>query len=254
MSSRTKRTSTPSTRSSLRGDAPASAGCTRTGRRFAKSPSARRRPRSPCSGRTSARGSSHFGPPTAPRSTASALSHAASVEGGSGLPVASIAAPPMSVLRERERHDRTAPPRARARAGPGRPPRARSRHPPGGRCSPSSHAAPFTDALEAAASRVITRPYSIPSASAVHDASSTLDDAPTVVHRASPRALSIVTRTVAAVPATPVEDADLVVLEADARRPPGKPPPAPCEAPRRAHSRGRSPRQPCAPPDHGRGS
>ena len=44
----------------------------RPGRRLAKRPSALRSARSPCSGRTVADGSSHFGPPTAPSRIASA--------------------------------------------------------------------------------------------------------------------------------------------------------------------------------------
>src|SRR5262245_8999702 len=47
---------------------------------------------SPASGRTAA--PSHFGPPTAPSSTASATRQAASVSAGSGSPASSIAAPP----------------------------------------------------------------------------------------------------------------------------------------------------------------
>src|ERR1022692_1226924 len=54
---------------------------------------------SPCSGRTLARGSSHFGPPTAPSSTASAARATSSVSGGSADPVASMAAPPMRASR-----------------------------------------------------------------------------------------------------------------------------------------------------------
>ena len=50
-----------------------SAGWTLTGRRFAKSPSPPRSANRACSGRTGAAGSDHFGPPTAPSRTASAL-------------------------------------------------------------------------------------------------------------------------------------------------------------------------------------
>ena len=66
-------------RSRLSGLASSSAGLGRTGRRLANSPSPLRRPSRPCSGR-GASGSvvSHFGPPTAASSTASAL--AAGVE------------------------------------------------------------------------------------------------------------------------------------------------------------------------------
>src|SRR5262245_28639380 len=62
------------------------------GRRFAYTSSSRRRPIRPASGR--AEPPSHFGPPTAPNSTASAARQASSVSDGSGSPTASIAAPP----------------------------------------------------------------------------------------------------------------------------------------------------------------
>ena len=48
------------------GEASSTAGCGTTGRRLANSPSALRSCSSPCSGRTLASGSDHFGPPTAP--------------------------------------------------------------------------------------------------------------------------------------------------------------------------------------------
>lgn len=47
------------------------------------------------SGRTLARGSSHFGPPTAPNSTASDAFAFAMVSGRSATPYRSIAAPPI---------------------------------------------------------------------------------------------------------------------------------------------------------------
>ncbi len=64
--------STPASSSGRSGEACTSLGLTDTGRRLAKRPSALRIAKRPCSGRTLARGSSHFGPPTAPSSTASA--------------------------------------------------------------------------------------------------------------------------------------------------------------------------------------
>ena len=62
-----------------------------------------RRRRAPCAGRSGPASGrtappSHFGPPTAPSSTRVAARQAASVSGGSGSPVASIAAPPNGVL------------------------------------------------------------------------------------------------------------------------------------------------------------
>ena len=66
------------------------------------------------------------------------------------------------------------------------------------------------------------RPYSMPSASACHEASRMLGDAPTVrPARARRRAQSISTRVIAAVPSRAVEDAHLVVGEPDALRPAG---------------------------------
>ena len=91
--------STPASSSGRSGDARSSSGLTATGRRFAYRPRPLRIASNPCSGRTLARGSSHFGPPTAPRSTASACCASSSVAGGSAEPVASMAAPPMSASR-----------------------------------------------------------------------------------------------------------------------------------------------------------
>ena len=51
-------------------------------------------PSKACSGLTLAFGSSHFGPPTAPRSTASAFLHFSNVSSGNGVPNLSIAHPP----------------------------------------------------------------------------------------------------------------------------------------------------------------
>ena len=53
-------------------------------------------PSRPFSGRFSEGRPSHFGPPTAPRITLSEARQASIVSCGSGVPVASIAAPPMS--------------------------------------------------------------------------------------------------------------------------------------------------------------
>src|SRR4051812_37836925 len=96
VSSRTTSRSVPSMRSRLSGLASSRASKGLTGRRLAKSPSPSRRPSSPCSGRgRCASVVSHFGPPTAPRRTASASRQPAKVSSGSGDPVASIAAPPI---------------------------------------------------------------------------------------------------------------------------------------------------------------
>src|SRR3954471_8689592 len=96
VSSRTTSRSVPSMRSRLSGLASSSASKGLTGRRLANRPRPSRRPSSPCSGRGRF-GSvvSHFGPPTAPRRTASAARQPAKVSSGSGDPVASIAAPPI---------------------------------------------------------------------------------------------------------------------------------------------------------------
>ena len=64
------------------------------GRTFAYRSSCFRMPSRPCSGRTLP--TPHLGPPTAPSRIACASLHAARVAGGSGSPVASIAAPPKS--------------------------------------------------------------------------------------------------------------------------------------------------------------
>ena len=74
-------------------------GLTATGRRLAYRPSPLRMASNPCSGRTLALGSSHFGPPTAPSSTASAPRHSSSVSSGSAVPVWSIAQPPIRASR-----------------------------------------------------------------------------------------------------------------------------------------------------------
>ena len=51
-------------------------------------------PNNACSGLTFALGLSHFGPPTAPKSTASLLLQASKVLSGNGVPKLSIAHPP----------------------------------------------------------------------------------------------------------------------------------------------------------------
>ena len=51
-------------------------------------------PNKACSGLTFALGSSHLGPPTAPKSTASDFLHSSKVSFGRGSPKASIAHPP----------------------------------------------------------------------------------------------------------------------------------------------------------------
>ena len=78
------------------GDACASSSINLTGRRLAKTPRTERNFRSPCSGRTVAFGSDHFGPPTAPNKMAALSSQLEIVSGGNGSPVASMAAPPIS--------------------------------------------------------------------------------------------------------------------------------------------------------------
>ena len=86
VSSRTMRQSTPSSSSGLSGEAAISAGWTVIGRRLANRPRPPRRANSACSGRTLASGSSHFGPPTAPRSTASASRQASTSSGRMATP------------------------------------------------------------------------------------------------------------------------------------------------------------------------
>src|SRR5574341_1008132 len=88
--------STPFSFSALSGEASIRAGWTLTGRRFAKTPSPFRSARSPCSGRTFAFGSSHFGPPTAPRRTALDFRHSARTASVSATPWASMEQPPIS--------------------------------------------------------------------------------------------------------------------------------------------------------------
>src|SRR5262245_15267125 len=88
--------SVPSTTSRLSGEASMSMGKQRAGRRLAKRSSSLRSARSPRSGLRSCGAWSHLGPPTAPNTMAWASLHSASVAGGSGAPVASMAHPPMS--------------------------------------------------------------------------------------------------------------------------------------------------------------
>ena len=71
------------------------AGSAATGRRFAKSPRCLRRRRSAFSGRSEASRMSHFGPPTAPRRTASAARQWSRSASRIGSPWVSIAIPPM---------------------------------------------------------------------------------------------------------------------------------------------------------------
>ena len=63
-----------------------SAGWTVIGRRLANRPRPLRSANSACSGRTVASGLSHFGPPQAPRSTASASRHASTSSGRIATP------------------------------------------------------------------------------------------------------------------------------------------------------------------------
>src|ERR1700694_1388699 len=87
--------SVPSTTDRLSGEASTSMGKHLAGLRLAKRSSSLRRPSSPRSGFCSWGRWSHLGPPTAPKRMASLSSQSRSVEGGSGSPVASMAAPPM---------------------------------------------------------------------------------------------------------------------------------------------------------------
>ncbi len=96
VSSRTTRRSTLATISGFSGDDAASAGSTLTGRRFAKSPSSFLICSSPRSGRSDGSTASHFGPPTAPRSAASARRVASMSSARSGTPNRSRASPPMA--------------------------------------------------------------------------------------------------------------------------------------------------------------
>src|ERR1700730_4736033 len=95
VSSRTTSRSVPSILSRRSGEASYSAGCGLTGLRFAYSRSPLRNPSNPCSG-LGCSGSvvSHFGPPTAASRTASERRQALSTSSGSGVPWASIEAPP----------------------------------------------------------------------------------------------------------------------------------------------------------------
>ena len=101
-------------RSGRSGLASTSAGLGRTGRRFAYRPRPLRRPRRPCSGR-GASGSvvSHFGPPTAPSSTASAPRHASSTSSVRAVPCASIEAPPTGCSANSNSPDRVEQPASR---------------------------------------------------------------------------------------------------------------------------------------------
>src|SRR3954452_19437094 len=111
VSSRTTSRSVPSIRSRFSGLASSSAGEGRTGRRLAYRPRPLRRPSSPCSGRGAAGSvASHFGPPTAASSTASAFAQASSVSSVSAVPWASMEAPPTS------RSSISKPPSRRARS------------------------------------------------------------------------------------------------------------------------------------------
>src|SRR5438105_15758726 len=95
VSSRTTSRSVPSMRSRRSGLASSSAPLGRTGLRLANSSSPFRSASRPCSGR-GAPGAvvPHFGPPTAPRSTASESRQAARSSGVRAVPCASIEAPP----------------------------------------------------------------------------------------------------------------------------------------------------------------
>src|SRR6266436_4973802 len=98
-SSRTISRSRSPRRSGLRGEIPFSGSRSFTGRTLMYSPSPFRKPSSPLSGRFPTGNESHFGPPTAPRITASAFRQASSVSFGRGVPAASMAAPPIGSSR-----------------------------------------------------------------------------------------------------------------------------------------------------------
>ena len=83
-----------------------------TGRRFAYSPSPPRSANSACSGRTVALGSSHFGPPTAPRSMASAAPQAATSSSRIGDAVRVDRGAADERARTSRRRSRTRPPAA----------------------------------------------------------------------------------------------------------------------------------------------
>src|SRR6266404_1470127 len=98
-SSRTISRSRSPRRSGLRGEIPFSGSRSFTGRTLTYSPRPFRKPSSPLSGRFPTGNESTFGPPTAPRKTASAFRQASSVSFGSGVPAASMAAPPIGSSR-----------------------------------------------------------------------------------------------------------------------------------------------------------
>jgi len=88
--------STPANTSGRRVLAEASAGTTFTGPEVGEQAQLFAQPQESLLRRTAARGSLHFGPPTAPSSTASPARQAASDSSGSGSPVSSMAIPPTS--------------------------------------------------------------------------------------------------------------------------------------------------------------
>src|SRR5712691_1568562 len=94
-SSRTISRSRSPRRSGFNGEIPRSGSSNLTGRTLTKSPRPLRNPSNPLSGRFPTGSASHFGPPTAPRKTASALRQASSVWLGSGVPAASMPTPPI---------------------------------------------------------------------------------------------------------------------------------------------------------------
>src|SRR3954470_6393731 len=111
VSSRTTSRAVASIPARFSGLASSSAGEGRTGRRLAYRPRPLRSPSSPCSGRGAAgSAASHFGPPTAASSTASAFAQASSVSSVSAVPWPSMEAPPTS------RSSISKPPSRRARS------------------------------------------------------------------------------------------------------------------------------------------
>src|SRR5216684_8789640 len=94
-SSRTISRSRSPRRSAFSGEIPRNGSSSLTGRTLTYRPRPCRSASKPLSGLLPTGRESHFGPPTAPRKTASALWQASSVALGSGIPAASMAAPPI---------------------------------------------------------------------------------------------------------------------------------------------------------------
>ena len=89
--------STPWITSGFRLDAFINSSYTIAGLRFANVPISLRRPSNPVSGRKCLSSVSHFGPPIAPKRTASHFFTPWIVASGNGTPVSSMAAPPSNI-------------------------------------------------------------------------------------------------------------------------------------------------------------